>query len=116
LIYQDIIFKPFGSKLQLSVRAAYSVIDQFNNRIYSFEQVPLYDYPLFTHSFSGMRYYILARYKVKSGLDFWFRYAISQHDEPVNNLQPNYSIGSGLNEIEGNIKRTFILQVRYKIK
>ena len=35
---------------------------------------------------------------------------------PVNNLQPNYSIGSGLNEIEGNIKRTFILQVRYKIK
>jgi hypothetical protein len=53
---------------------------------------------------------------VKSGLDFWFRYAISQHDEPVNNLQPNYSIGSGLNEIEGNIKRTFILQVRYKIK
>ena len=116
LIYQDIIFKPFGSNLQLSGRAAYSVIEQFDNRIYSFEQVPLYDYPLFTHSFSGMRYYVLARYKVKRGLDFWFRYAISQHDEPLNSLQPNYSIGSGLNKIEGNIKRTFTLQVRYKIK
>ena len=59
---------------------------------------------------------VIAWYKVKSGLDFWFRYAISQHDEPINNLQPNYFIGSGLNEIEGNIKRTFTLQVRYKIK
>lgn len=116
LIYQDIIFKPFGSNLQLSGRAAYSVIEQFDNRIYSFEQVPLYDYPLFTHSYSGMRYYILARYKLKKGLDFWFRYALAQHDVPLNSLEPNYSIGSGLNEIEGNIKRTFTLQVRYQIK
>lgn len=116
MIYQDIIFKPFGSRLQLSGRAAYSAIDQFDNRMYSFEQVPLYDYPLFTHSFSGLRYYALARYKVKKGLDFWFRYAVNQVDVPLNSLEDHFTTGSGLEEISGNIKQTFTLQVRYMIQ
>jgi hypothetical protein len=116
LIYQDILFKPFGSNLQLSGRVAYSVIDKFDNRIYSFEQVPLYDYPLFTHGFSGLRYYILARYKVRKGLDFWFRYAVNQVDVPLNSLENNFKSGSGLEEINGNIKRTLTLQIRYLIQ
>lgn len=116
LIYQDIIYKPFGKNLQLSGRAAYSLIEQFENRIYSFEQTPLYDYPLFTHSFTGLRFYALARYKASSNLDIWFRYAHSRHDTPITSLTNDYTIGSGLEEIAGNQKQTFTLQVRYLIK
>ena len=116
LVYQDIIYKPFGSSLQLKGRVAYSSIDQFENRIYSFEPVPLYDYPLFTHGFSGLRFAALVRYKTRKGLDFWFRYAYTQQDVPLNSLDQSYTIGSGMQEIKGNVKQTFTLQVRYKIK
>lgn len=116
LVYQDIIYKPFGSNLQLSGRAAYSMIEQFQNRIYSFEQTPLYDYPLFTHGFTGLRFYALARYKATRNMDIWFRYAHTQHDVPINSLISDYTIGSSLEEITGARKQTFTLQVRYLIK
>ena len=116
LVYQDIIYKPFGSRLQLKGRIAYSSIDQYENRIYSFEPVPLYDYPLFAHGFSGLRFAALLRYKVRTGLDIWFRYAHTQHDVPLNSLNSDYSIGSGMQETRGNIKQTYTLQVRYLIK
>lgn len=116
LVYQDIIYKPFGHRLQLSGRAAYSMVEQFQNRMYSFEQTPLYDYPLFTHGFTGFRFYILARYKAGKNLDIWFRYAHTQHDSPIHSLQDNYTIGSGLEEISGTRKQTFTLQIRYIIK
>lgn len=116
LVYQDIIYKPFGKKLQLSGRAAYSMIEQFQNRIYSFEQTPLYDYPLFVHGFTGLRFYALARYKVGRNTDIWFRYAHTQHDVPINSLQQDYAIGSSLEEIAGARRQTFTLQIRYLIK
>ena len=116
LVYQDVIYKPFGKNLQLSGRVAYSVIDQFENRIYAFEQVPLYDYPLFTHGFSGFRFSALSRYKFRKGLDLWFRYGYTQQDVPISQLVATPTIGSGLQEIQGNRKNTFTLQVRYIIK
>ena len=116
LVYQDIIFKPFGRSLQLSGRIAYGRIEQFQNRIYSFEQTPLYDYPLFTHGFTGLRFYALARYKVAQNVDLWFRYAHTQHDVPLTMLTQDYAIGSGLEKITGNKRQTFTLQIRYIIK
>ncbi len=116
LVYQDIVFKPFGRSLQLSGRVAYSMIEQFQNRIYSFEQTPLYDYPLFTHGFTGLRFYALARYKATRNLDLWFRYAHTQHDVPLNSLTQDYSIGTSLEEITGSKRQTFTLQIRYIIK
>lgn len=92
------------------------MIEQFQNRIYSFEQTPLYDYPLFTHGFTGLRFYVLARYKVARNLDLWFRYAHTQHDVPLNSLTQGYSIGSSLEEITGRKRQTFTLQIRYIIK
>ena len=103
------------SKLQLSGRIAFSNIENFNNRIYSFEQVPLYDYPLFTHGYSGLRYYLLTRYTIKKEIDIWFRYAINQLDIPLDHLMDNFATGSGLDEINSNIKQTFTLQIRYLI-
>jgi len=116
LIYQDVIYKPFGKKYQLSTRVAYSQIGAYGNRIYSYEQTPLYDYPLFTHGYSGLRCYILARYKPVRNLDVWFKYGLTKHDVPLDGNQEFYTIGSGLSEINGNQKHTFTLQLRYLIK
>ncbi|MEY2925282.1 MAG: hypothetical protein RLZZ337_1832 [Bacteroidota bacterium] len=116
-IYQDIVYKPLFAKVECSGRIAYAQIERFANRIYAFEQVPLYDYPLYTYGFSGARVFLLTRFRPTSELDIWFRYAISRHDVPLNTLRtPTYSIGSGLDETMGNNRQTFTLQVRYKIK
>lgn len=116
LLYQDIIYKPFGKNLQLSTRVAYSVIEDFDNRIYSFEQTPLYDYPLFTHSFTGLRYYLMARYTVRRNLSMWLRYGLSQYEEPVNSLRSEQTVGTGLEETVGNKRQTITLQIRYIIR
>lgn len=104
------------TKVELSGRIAYSQLDDFDNRIYAFEQVPLFDYPLYTYSFSGIRFYMLTRIKPTKQVDIWFRYALARHDIPLNLLSPNYTIGSGLDEIDGNNKHTFTLQIRYLIR
>lgn len=116
LIYQDVIYKPFGKKYQISGRVAYSQIDQFENRIYSFEQSPLYDYPLFTHGYSGLRFYVLARLKPRKNLDVWFKYGLTSHSLPLNNESIDYTIGSGLAATDGNSRNAFTLQIRYQIK
>lgn len=116
LLYQDVIYKPFGKWYQISGRVAYSQIDRFDNRIFSFEQSPLYDYPLFTHGFTGLRFYILTRIKPRRNLDIWFKYGLTQHDIPLNLEANNYTIGSGLSATSGNIRNTFTVQLRYKFK
>jgi hypothetical protein len=116
LIYQDVIYKPFGKKFHLSGRIAYSKIDASNNRIYSFEQVPLYDYPMHTHSYNGLRFYLASRLKINSNLDLWLRFATSQHEAPLDNFYETYTIGSGLNAIDGLQKNTYTAQIRYSIK
>jgi len=116
LIYQDVVYKPMFAKIELSGRIAYSQLNDFDNRIYAFEQVPLYDYPLYTYSFSGIRFFVLTRIRPTKQMDLWFRYALARHDIPLNTLNPNYTIGSGLDEIDGNNKHTFTLQIRYLIK
>ena len=116
LIYQDIRYKPFGKKWEFTARAAHIYMESFDNRIFAFENVPLYQYPLFAYSFSGFRTYALIRYKPIKRMDIWFRYALSRRDYPLDRLQPAPKFGSGLEEVEGFIRNTFTLQIRYIIK
>ncbi len=116
LLYQDIIYKPFGKNLQLTGRIANSNIESFDNRIYSFEQVPLYDYPMFAHSFTGIRTYLMCRYAMSRNLQLWFRYANSHHQPSITSNNNQYQIGTGVAQINGRQKSTFTLQIRYKIK
>ena len=116
LIYQDVIYKPFGVKYQVSGRVAYSLIESYENRIYSFEQSPLYDFPLFTHGYSGLRFYWLARFNPTRSTSIWFKYGYIQHDTPLDSQNPNYEIGSGLSATSGANRQTFTLQIRHKIK
>lgn len=113
LIYQDLILKPKNKAYQWSTRIALSRVEDYKNRIYSFEKSPLYDYPMFNHSYSGIRYYILFRYTTLSNTQLWFKYGYTQHDTPIESFDEQYAIGSGLNEVAGNKKYTFTLQLKH---
>lgn len=113
LIYQDLILKPKNKAYQWSTRIALSRVEDYKNRIYSFEKSPLYDYPMFNHSYSGIRYYILFRYTTLSNTQLWFKYGYTQHDTPIESFDEQYAIGSGLNKVAGNKKYTFTLQLKH---
>jgi hypothetical protein len=116
VITQDIIYNPAKLPASFSLRLSSGSLDGYDNRIYSYERVPLYSYPLFNHSFSGIRSYILVSYRFRNKLKCWVKIAASQYNIYTTSLLPEHTIGLGTNEIQGNIKKTFNLQLKYTIE
>lgn len=107
LAYQDIIFRKLGSPLQLTGRVCLFDADSYDARIYAYESDVLYAYSVPPFSDQGMRFYAMARYTITRGIDVWLRYAQTYYTT-LN------EIGSGLDEIAGNLKSEIKAEVRFK--
>lgn len=94
-------------KLYLKGRIAYFATDNYDSRIYAFENTVLYAVSFPAYYGKGTRVYLIGRYALNRHLDLWLRYARTQ-------LKNQNSIGSGNDLIEGNHKSDITLQVRYK--
>ncbi len=116
VIYSEVIYRPARVVQAVSLRISNGVVDQWDNRIYSFERVPLYNYPLHAHGFTGMRTYVLVQYSLFKKLKVWTKLSISQHAQNLKSLDNNVSIGSGNEKINGNIKKDFTLQLKYSFE
>ncbi|MBK9732771.1 MAG: helix-hairpin-helix domain-containing protein [Chitinophagaceae bacterium] len=107
LAYQDLIYHRLGSPLQLTARICLFDADDYDARIYAYENDVLYAYSVPAFSNRGMRFYAIARYTVTRGVDVWIRYAQTYYS----NLTV---IGSGLDEINGDTKSEVKVEVRFK--
>ncbi|WP_207428823.1 helix-hairpin-helix domain-containing protein [Pedobacter sp. SYSU D00535] len=107
LAFQDVNYRSMESRLSGSFRFAIFNTDGFDTRIYSFENDVLYGFSAPAYQHRGTRFYLNGRYRMVKGLDFWMRYSLTTYS----NLE---SIGSGLEEIEGNKKSDIKLQLRYQ--
>ena len=107
LAYQDLVFRKLGSPLQLTGRICLFDTDDYDARIYAYENDVLYAYSVPAFSDQGMRLYAIARYTVTRGIDIWLRYAQTYYTK-LN------VIGSGLDEINGNTKSEIKAEVRFK--
>jgi hypothetical protein len=107
LIYQDVIYKPAVIPLDLSARFAVFNTDDYDTRLYAYENDVLYSFSIPAYFYQGMRFYFQARYDIIPGLGVWFRIAQSY----FHNRQ---TIGSGLDEIQGNTRTEIKVQVRYR--
>lgn len=112
MIYQDISYNPMNKSYSLSGRIALNQIDDYSNRIYTFEKAPLYDYPMFNHNFSGIRFYGILKFTTFTKTDFWLKYGYLQHHTLIHSIDKPYSIGSGLQETNGPTRHTFTIQIR----
>lgn len=108
LIYQDVNYVPLSSKISANIRIAYFSTSSYNSRIYAYEDNVLYASGSGVYSGKGIRSFINTRYKLLKKMDVWGRYAIFIY-------QDTKTIGSGLDEIEGNIKSEVKLQFRYQL-
>lgn len=107
LLFQDITYKPLKSSFTFNARIAFFDTDDYDARIYTYENDVLYAYSIPAFSGRGQRYYLNIRYKIVRGIDLWLRYASTVYTDLK-------TIGSGLDEIQGNIKSEIKAQVRFE--
>jgi hypothetical protein len=107
LLYQDIIYKPIGFPLSFTSRFAIFDTDDYDSRIYSYENDVLRSFSIPPYYYKGLRYYINLRYKTFSGFTFEFRIAQTYY----NNRD---SIGTGNDKIDSSHRTQVKAQVKYK--
>ena len=106
VIYQDVVWKPMSSPLSLTARYALFDTDSYNSRIYAYENDVLYVFSIPAYYYRGSRFYGILRYQYKKRFDIWLRYAQFLYNNRT-------SVGSGMNEIEGNRKSEVRIQIRF---
>lgn len=103
--FVDIIYKPLLKKYGGVLRIQYFETDDYNSRIYAYENDVLYGYSIPAFFGKGFRYYGTLNYDINKQLSCWLRLA-----------QLSYSgenaIGSGLDQISSNKKTEVKLQLR----
>lgn len=81
--------------------------DDYDNRQYLYEKNVLWAFSIPNFYDQGIRTYVLAQYKLNKQLTIWARWAKT-------NYTTRASIGSGLQEIEGNQLTETTFQLRYQ--
>ena len=107
IVYQDVVFKMMMSPISLTFRYALFDSEDFDSRIYAYENDVLYSFTTPAYYYRGSRMYGIFRYQYKKMFDVWIRYGqwlYNNRDE----------ISSGLNRIEGNKKSEIKIQLIWK--
>jgi hypothetical protein len=106
MAYQDVIWDVKKLPLRIAARYALFDTDNFDSRIYAFENDVLYFFSIPAYAGRGTRAYILVKYEVGRNLDVWLRWAQTYYTD-------RQIVGSGLEEIQGNTRSEVKFQVRY---
>lgn len=108
LISQDFVYKPTG--LPLSSTFRYAIFDtySYDERIYSYENDVLYGFSVPAYEGKGIRCFLLVNWSPLRNLEIWLRYAQTFYTD-------RNTIGTGLDQIDGNMKSEIKLQVRFRI-
>lgn len=106
-ILQDVIYRPVSFPISFSTRFAIFDTDGFNTRFYHYENNLLYTFAIPAYYNRGTRFYINARYRGIRNLTIEARY-----EQTVWKNQDSF--GSGIIEIEGNLRSAVSAQIKYK--
>jgi hypothetical protein len=107
VLFQDLQYNKLGSPVTASLRYAVFDTDNYDTRIYAFEnEIPgVFSIP--SYYYQGRRMYLLLRYKVTRNIDFWVRYGTTIYD----NVE---TVGSSLDEISSNHKSDLKMQLKWE--
>ncbi len=108
LVYQDVQFSPKRlPSVKFSLRYAIFNTDDYDTRIYAYENNVLYKFSVPAYLYQGQKYYVLMNYTLNRKISFWLHFAQTYYTKRT-------EIGSGLEEIDGNTKSEVTLQLRLK--
>ena len=107
LLYQDLLYRKTGSPLTLTSRFLWFDIQDFDARIYTYENDVLYDFFVPFFNGNGIRYYVNLRYKISRPITLELRWAQTRFFDRT-------SISSGLTEIDGSVNTNVKAQLRIR--
>ncbi len=107
MIYQDIRYKHAELPVTINFRYAIFDTDSYNSRIYAYENDLLYAFSVPAYYYKGTRLYLLVKYDMNQYIDIWLKCGQTYYSNQE-------SIGTGLNEINGDRKTEIKGQVRVK--
>jgi hypothetical protein len=107
VVYQDLIFKPKIIPLKIQIRLAFFDTDNFDTRIYAYENDVLYAFSVIPYYGQGLRYYFNLSYKINRNFSIWLRFSQTYFTD-------RNVISSGLGEIQGRTRSEIKVQVRAK--
>lgn len=105
LFYQDFLYRPKSSPIDIGVRYALFDTDSYDTRIYAFENNALYVFAVPAYYYKGSRAYLLLRYSFARHFDLWVRYGMFLYDN-------RFTISSGAEQINGSRKSDLVVQLR----
>jgi len=108
LLYQDVTYNKIGKPFSVSLRYALFQTDNYDSRIYAYENDMPGSYSIPAYYNRGSRSYILFEYTITRNIVLWFRYSQTFYDN-----KNTISEGS-LTEIEGNTKSEIKVQMNIK--
>jgi hypothetical protein len=94
-------------RFEATARVALFQTDSYDTRIYIYENDVLYSFSIPPYFGQGMRSYLMLRYKHSKKLSVWARYSVWSY-------RNQETIGSGLEEIQDNIRPELKVQVFMK--
>ena len=108
LLFQDIEFS--FRKIPLKIYSRYAIFDtdNYDSRIYAYENDLLYVFSIPSYYYRGIRSYIMLKYDVSKKIDLWIRWGIWSY-------QNVDDISSGLEQIDGTKKTDIKFQVKIKL-
>lgn len=106
LLYQDVIFRPIEFPVSMTARIAYFDTQDYNSRIYTFENALLYSFSIPPFYFKGTRWYLNLRARVSKNV-------VAEAGIAQTILSNQKTIGSGLDQINGNTKTEVRAQVKF---
>ncbi len=107
LIYQDITFKSLSFPWSVSGRFVLFDTYSYDSRVYTYEDDVLYYYSIPAYYNKGTRFYLVLRYKATRWLDLWLKFGQTYFSNQE-------TIGSGLDEIDGNVRSEIRAQVKFR--
>lgn len=105
--YKDIRWRP-ARQLQVDGRLMFFEVADFSARIYSYENDLLYSFSAPVLSGRGRRGYVLMSLGPVDGVTLQLKYAFSSYEDVR-------SVGSGLDTVDGPVRRDIRVQIRWKI-
>ncbi len=117
MVYQDIIYKPVGKSYSFNARYALFDIEDYDSRIYAYENDILNEYYIPAYSGRGLRLYVNGRWRATRNLTVEARYEMTKLTQPFNDENGqlvNTGFGSGVTAIEGRVRSQVKAQIKYK--
>jgi hypothetical protein len=107
VLYQDLIFKPKLIPIKFQTRLAFFDTDNYDTRIYAYENDVLYAFTVLPYYGQGLRYYFNISYKINRNFSVWLRFSQTYFTDRT-------VISSGLNEINAATRSEIKVQIRAK--